>query len=232
MTLQTDHISMPSIPAEVSNQRSVTSRTSVAGTDSHESTVPTASKTNSARTKTRAETSPSSHKSAEPQSTSRSGGTQSNREELLKRQERARTLFEKYDVQFDTSLWDTHPKSQRERVHKAPRIRVRWTCHECKTTFGHDMTCVECAHHRCRSCARNPPKRNKTKAAKAAALATDRSNPSNDEGHEGRCHECQANFQIGLQECSNCHHRICDRCLRESLPSDRRVQTTATEAGR
>ena len=43
-----------------------------------------------------------------------------------------------------------------ERVYRKARQRIRWTCHECKTTFIGRADCVNCGHKRCEACTRSP----------------------------------------------------------------------------
>lgn len=42
------------------------------------------------------------------------------------------------------------------RVEKAIRIRIRWNCHECHTSFTGRKTCANCGHRRCTECAKKP----------------------------------------------------------------------------
>lgn len=48
-------------------------------------------------------------------------------------------------------------------------MRVKYTCHNCKTVFGHERICANCQHKRCSECTRYPPKKKKDKAKAAAA---------------------------------------------------------------
>jgi hypothetical protein len=46
------------------------------------------------------------------------------------------------------------------RLWKKPRVRVRWTCHECRKLFMEgEYRCANCSHARCSDCERDPPKR-------------------------------------------------------------------------
>ena len=46
---------------------------------------------------------------------------------------------------------------------KKPRVRVRWTCHECRKLFmEREYQCANCSHARCEDCQREPPKRGRT----------------------------------------------------------------------
>jgi hypothetical protein len=53
-----------------------------------------------------------------------------------------------------------------ERPHrqwKKPRVRVRWTCHECRQLFMEgEYRCANCSHARCSDCEREPPKRERS----------------------------------------------------------------------
>lgn len=46
-------------------------------------------------------------------------------------------------------------------VRKAPRQRVHRKCHRCQTDFAGEKICRKCSHTRCRSCPREPFKKNK-----------------------------------------------------------------------
>lgn len=47
--------------------------------------------------------------------------------------------------------------SRKRRVHKKPRMRVRWFCEGCETLFIQGVRiCVKCSHRRCNSCTRHP----------------------------------------------------------------------------
>lgn len=75
--------------------------------------------------------------------------------------ERARDLFSKYNLKYDPR--GKRPQQERpnkiRRVEKPVRLRVHWTCHECRSQFGLEKVCAECGHRRCRDCVRHPPKR-------------------------------------------------------------------------
>ncbi|EME40661.1 hypothetical protein DOTSEDRAFT_177777 [Dothistroma septosporum NZE10] len=76
-------------------------------------------------------------------------------------QDKARELFAKYSLQYEGKGKRAvrEPPTKIRRVEKAVRLRVHWTCHECRTQFGIEKTCVECGHRRCTDCTRHPPKR-------------------------------------------------------------------------
>lgn len=162
------------------------------------------------------------------------------KDEHNRRYERAQAIFRKYNLDINEVDWESRPAAQSERVYKTPRMRVRWTCHECKTTFGHDKICVECAHQRCRECARYPPKKKKARVVKKAAAAASAvdtatagpSGVSREEVQEGTCHECQTTFDLGSTECSNCHHSICERCLQETVASAEQAEAHAVSIDR
>jgi hypothetical protein len=83
-------------------------------------------------------------------------------------QERSRRLFAKYGFGVEAQEWmpsvagSTVPPRVL-RVEKPIRMRVRYTCHLCETSFGVEKNCKMCNHRRCDECPRNPPKRNKQK---------------------------------------------------------------------
>jgi hypothetical protein len=81
----------------------------------------------------------------------------------MSRTDRARTLFERYGVPYDdvTGLipnQDGRPDSGL-RVHSRIRMRVRYSCHVCDTTFRHERACRQCSHARCDACPRMLPHR-------------------------------------------------------------------------
>ena len=129
---------------------------------------------------------------------------------------RARELFKKYDFEIDESEWkadEARAAKPTERVQKTIRMRVRYTCHTCNTTFGHDKVCLSCQHPKCTKCIRYPPRKPKGKKKKTAPAAPIESTQNNSYA----CHECQSGFEIGVEECPNCRHKICERCLKEAL---------------
>ncbi len=130
---------------------------------------------------------------------------------------RARELFKIYDFEIDESEWKVdqgRTDKATERVQKTIRMRVRYTCHTCNTTFGHDKVCISCQHPRCTKCIRYPPRKSKDTRKQAASKApTGPQMPDN----KCACHECQTGFGIAAEECPNCHHKICKRCLKEAL---------------
>lgn len=77
--------------------------------------------------------------------------------------ERTRTLFAKYGLSVEAHEFvGTAPFSQTPnavlRVEKSIRMRIRYTCHMCQTTFGTSRECRKCQHRRCIHCPRQPPK--------------------------------------------------------------------------
>ena len=137
--------------------------------------------------------------------------------DIDRRLERARALFKKYDFDLDESEWKLDvlkPGKPSERVQKTIRMRVKYTCHSCNTVFGHDKICISCQHPRCAKCIRYPPRKNKAKKQGATTVASTAEKASD---NKCACHECQTGFEIGAAECPNCHHKICDRCLKEAL---------------
>jgi hypothetical protein len=109
---------------------------------------------------------------AAPPVTSSEGPVQS---DVDRRLERARALFRKYDFDIDESEWkiENNNRQPTERVQKAIRMRVRYTCHSCRTVFGHDKVCLSCNHSRCSDCIRYPPKKVKQPRVDPASAAVD-----------------------------------------------------------
>ena len=123
--------------------------------------------------------------------------------------------------QFPTltgTVWDRTTIVPQERVPRKTRIRVRYTCHDCGRSFGRDRVCLTCQHRRCTRCVRYPPKRDKTKSSNdsiddmPARLQQHMPQLSAD---GGTCHQCQTTFEINDEACPNCHHQICERCIRQ-----------------
>jgi hypothetical protein len=55
---------------------------------------------------------------------------------------------------------------------KKPRIRVRWTCHQCRKLFMEgEYQCANCSHTRCTTCDREPPKRVRRQFSEQATTA-------------------------------------------------------------
>lgn len=127
---------------------------------------------------------------------------------------RAQEVFGKYNMTLDVADWRRSSKSTAERVEKKPRMRVRYTCHECNKVFGREKICSECNHNRCNKCIRYPAKRMGEKAKKEKIETT--STPIAPIT-TGACHECKTEFTIGADACKNCEHKICERCLRETV---------------
>jgi hypothetical protein len=78
--------------------------------------------------------------------------------------ERTRALFAKYGLSVEAHEFiGTAPVTQAPqgvlRVEKPIRMRIRYTCHMCQTTFGTARDCRKCQHRRCLNCPRQPPKR-------------------------------------------------------------------------
>ena len=74
---------------------------------------------------------------------------------------RTRAVFEKYGIEYETADSKIGKEMQKDtpRVEKPIRIRIHWTCHECKTGFGGNRACTRCGHRRCSECPRSPAKR-------------------------------------------------------------------------
>ncbi|EXJ84441.1 hypothetical protein A1O3_05109 [Capronia epimyces CBS 606.96] len=151
---------------------------------------------------------------------------------------KAQAIFAKYNLELSQADWGIRPRQPHERVSKNIRMRVKYTCHNCATTFGHDRVCVGCQHRRCAQCIRYPPKKNRPREH-PRERPTQPGPPQNlaappHAGAQGACHECRTGLEPGVQECPNCHHQICDRCLQEAaIPLDQPpanpVEATAAE---
>ena len=150
------------------------------------------------------------------------------------RMERTMQIFAKYQVDIDDGDIELFQDSEppRERVTKTIRMRVRYTCHKCQTTFGKNFSCGSCQHRRCKLCTRYPPKR----AVPRSATADDIKPPAsslNDRkasfvSKSPVCHECQTDISPGQDECINCQHKLCDRCIPEIVAKSKTIEAEPT----
>ncbi|KAL2402699.1 hypothetical protein ABEF93_003519 [Exophiala dermatitidis] len=138
-------------------------------------------------------------------------------DEAQMRFSKAQAIFAKYNLELSPADWDMRPKQPYERVSKNIRMRVRYTCHSCSTTFGRDRVCATCHHRRCAQCSRYPPKRigprqrptgsnvpqDSTEAPPGVALAAHR--------------ELQADVELPPHVRSTREHYPPDRGLQEAL---------------
>ena len=138
--------------------------------------------------------------------------------------DRTQAILAKYNLDIEQPRWPSHPFPALERVTKPIRMRVRYTCHRCKTSFGHDKECISCRHRRCAKCDRYPARKPKPGVGlqtMPAALVdpVEKSVPETEAvaaDHMCACHECQTFIEMTIEECPNCHHAICDRCHKEA----------------
>ena len=80
----------------------------------------------------------------------------------VSRAERSRRIFERYGVPYDDVSDMVPGQDDRDvglRVHARVRMRVRYNCHVCNTTFRHERACRQCSHARCDACPRMMPHR-------------------------------------------------------------------------
>lgn len=131
------------------------------------------------------------------------------------RYQNAQDVFKKYNLELEPAEWQQTDNSSVPRVEKKTRMRVRYTCHECKQTFGRERKCSNCSHMRCNSCVRYPAKRTGDKARSSKPTEAVRSTTA--APTTGSCHECKTAFKLGNTECENCNHQICSRCLKETV---------------
>jgi hypothetical protein len=112
-----------------------------------------------------------------------------------------------------------------ERVSKPIRMRVRYTCHRCKTSFGHSRECNSCRHRRCARCDRYPARRTRPNPDSDAPTSTPAAPVEEVVAEESglilvdsfcTCHECQTVIEVEVEECPNCHHTICAECHTEA----------------
>jgi hypothetical protein len=114
--------------------------------------------------------------------------------------------------------WIAQPELPK-RVHKSIRMRIRYTCHNCETTFGREKVCEGCSHRRCRRCARSPPLKDQV-SLKAVLVDTQTAlltpAPTTIVSDMTTCHECHTELEITIEACPSCSHQICDRCRSET----------------
>lgn len=149
--------------------------------------------------------------------------------ETFDERDRTQAILAKPNLDSEWPRWPNHSYVQPERVTKQIRMRVRYTCHRCKTSFGHDKECNGCRHRRCGRCDRYPPRKPRpavepkvpapSSVAPVEETAPERSEVAPME-HICTCHECQTVLKFEVEEelerCPCCNHTICDKCQRES----------------
>ena len=147
-------------------------------------------------------------------------GMASSKTEVDVRLERIHAAFKGYDFVLDEecrempiTLSESRARIPYERVQKSIRMRVKYTCHNCRTVYGHDRICISCQHRRCPACVRHPPKKNKARPKEEPEVAI----VAREAEQECACHECQTSFRPGAEKCPNCHHKICPICLKEAM---------------
>ena len=113
------------------------------------------------------------------------------------------------DQEIPVALPPPRPAITCERVQKKITMRVKYTCHKCKTMYSHNRICTDCQHRQCRRCERYPPRRNRTKVEEEPRpQEAEEVNDRMQQTHT--CHECQTQCLIDAEECPNCNHRICN----------------------
>ena len=147
-------------------------------------------------------------------------------------EEKARTLFAKYNMTLEMGEWTPPFKNDSIRVEKKVRMRIHRHCHRCQTMFGAEKLCAECGHTRCKKCPRSKMtglKERKGKSALAGSLVVDDRYLSaigsdalnlpyrrtwKDLGGSGRihCHKCQTSFAENAIQCEACGHQRCAQC--------------------
>jgi hypothetical protein len=149
-------------------------------------------------------------------------------------QDRRQAILAKFNLDLEQTKWPNHSFIPAERVSKQIRMRVRYTCHNCNTSFGYEKECNSCRHRRCARCDRYPPRKPRPAVesnipAPAPVAPAETSAPEKSEAvmdHICTCHECQTVIELEVEECPNCHHTICDRCHREARLQSTDVQET------
>lgn len=173
---------------------------------------------------------------------SSSGGSRQADPRSLEQREKAKRMFAKHGLTLEDHEWTISPREPAERIEKAIRMRVRYTCHRCQATFvaGNKM-CINCSHHRCKGCERFPPRKSKDKKPAAApaieptmlpSKPTKRrydpllTMPSRRGGQDlvrkpikqrvrRTCHKCNTTFAAHATECGKCQHVRCTDCPRD-----------------
>jgi hypothetical protein len=178
----------------------------------------------------------------------------------VKSRERAKLLFAKYGLDPDELQWPSaagndgsDSTSERQRVEKKIRQRVRVQCSSCSAVFGKSKICPRCSHVRCRECTRSPARKPKARSetkgkgrATSTELLPDPTQPSaarpfpqaqdqtigyaRHERNVRSCHKCTSPFAPNsAQICLSCGHLRCSKCIKElvvpfSWPKDRVVR--------
>lgn len=134
-------------------------------------------------------------------------------------------LLAKSNLDIAQPRWPARNIPPVERVSRPIRLRVRYTCHQCKTSFGHEKECNSCRHRRCARCDRYPPRKPRpnhdsyaptsTPAAPVEEAAPEIPEPIAADSF-CTCHECQTVLEVEVEECPNCHHTICEKCHKEA----------------
>ena len=143
----------------------------------------------------------------------------STRDELANKErfERAQAVYIEYGKTFEIADWRRPSNATVDRVEKKPRMRVKYTCHECKNVYGREKVCTKCGHNRCNSCTRYPAKKSPEQLQAKKGKRVEAAPRSHTQITEGACHECKTGFKIGAPACTNCEHEICERCLKETV---------------
>jgi hypothetical protein len=157
--------------------------------------------------------------------------------------ERAKSLFAKYGLDLEGLQWppsaggeDPASVTERPRVEKKVRQRVRVQCSACSAVFGPSRICPKCSHVKCKECIRSPARkpnpRSETKGKTRATSTEQLSDPTEPSvaqpgldqprgyvRHERfvrSCHKCTTPFAPNsAQICPTCGHLRCSKCTKD-----------------
>lgn len=134
---------------------------------------------------------------------------------------RTQVLMLRHNLNVGPPKWPARMNPPQERVSKSIRMRVRYICHRCQTSFGHDKECNTCRHRRCARCDRYPPRKSRQSPEVQALISAplpfveetvSRLSETIAADHTCTCHECQTTIEIEVEGCPNCQHIICEQC--------------------
>ncbi|KAJ5754870.1 hypothetical protein N7533_004413 [Penicillium manginii] len=126
----------------------------------------------------------------------------------------------KYTGNPDVPLTIPSRSGGQDLVRKEVVQRVRRTCHLCKTVFVKgSKECASCSHIRCKRCPRQPPKLDKYPDGYPGdvdppKLKPDRAFKSPRRRVHYICHVCEAQYNVGANNCSKCGQAKCDATIR------------------
>ena len=153
-------------------------------------------------------------------------------------EEKARALFQKYNMTIEEGEWIPPFKGDALRIEKKVRMRIHRQCHRCHHPFGVEKVCINCSHNRCKKCPRSSISSRRDGTAlisiTSGSIIVDDSYKSlisidtvampyrkstkelvNPALYKRTCHECQTVFAGNAPQCGSCGHSRCTLCPRD-----------------